>query len=83
MFQPKQKVGDIIITIQQKLSVFSFLLILLSVFIVDCKATTINLIPVFVGGKTTSHYTKLSSIKYSGSILNDHLSHADGDQYGV
>ena len=41
-----------------------------------------NLVPVFVGGRTTSHCTKLSSIKYSWSILNDHLSHADGDQYG-
>ena len=73
---------------------FSFLVILLSVFIVNSKATTINLIPVFVGGRTTSHCAavglawlpvvceKLSSIKYSWSILNDHLSHADGDQYG-
>ena len=53
-----------------------------------------NLVPVFVGGRTTSHCAavglawlpvvceKLSSIKYSWSILNDHLSHADGDQYG-
>ena len=61
---------------------FSFLVILLSVFIVNSKATTINLIPVFVGDRTTSDCTKLSSIKYSWSILNDHLSHADCDQYG-